>query len=109
MKDFSPILAFAIFFLAEYANLFLVAAIATTLFLGGWKGIIIPFLPVSFSLFFWFLFISYLIILFLIIIRWTFPRVRVDQLMVFSWKFLLPISLVNIFLCGIFMLIFNRG
>lgn len=99
----------AFFFLAEYANLFLVAAIATTLFLGGWKGIIIPFLPTNFSLFFWFLFKCYLIILFLIIVRWTFPRVRVDQLMVFSWKFLLPLSLVNIFLCGIFMLIFNKG
>ncbi len=80
---------FAFFFLAEYTNLFIVSAIATTLFLGGWHG---PFLPP----FVWFIIKTYAVVTFLMWIRWSFPRIRVDHLMEFSWKYLLPIALINL-------------
>jgi NADH-quinone oxidoreductase subunit H len=84
---------FAFFFLAEYANMFLVASIATTLFLGGWTQILpgaaqfIPG-PILFLL-------KALVLIFLQMwLRWSLPRLRVDQLMYLSWKVLLPMSLV---------------
>lgn len=80
---------FAFFFLAEYTNLFIVSAVATTLFLGGWQG---PFLPP----FVWFIIKTYAVVTFLMWIRWSFPRLRVDHLMEFSWKYLLPIALINL-------------
>ena len=80
---------FAMFFLAEYTNIFLTAAIAATLFLGGWHGPLLP--PVV-----WFLIKTYFVITILMWIRWTFPRVRVDHLMEFSWKYLIPIALLNL-------------
>jgi NADH-quinone oxidoreductase subunit H len=70
---------FAFFFLAEYTNLFLAGAFATTLFLGGWRGPLLP--PIV-----WFLLKSYAVVFVLIWVRWTFPRLRVDHLMQFSWK-----------------------
>ncbi len=80
---------FGFFMLAEYTNLFLSGALATTLFLGGWRGPLLP--PVV-----WFLAKSYLVVLLLMWIRWTFPRLRVDHLMEFSWKVLLPLALANL-------------
>ncbi len=80
---------FAFFFLAEYTNLFLAGAFATTLFLGGWRG---PFLPPLV----WFLIKTYFVVFLLIWVRWTFPRLRVDHLMQFSWKILLPLALLNL-------------
>jgi NADH-quinone oxidoreductase subunit H len=80
---------FAFFFLAEYTNLFLAGAFATTLFLGGWRGPLLP--PIV-----WFLLKSYAVVFVLIWVRWTFPRLRVDHLMQFSWKVLLPLALVNL-------------
>ena len=80
---------FAFFFLAEYTNLFLAGAFATTLFLGGWRG---PFLPPVV----WFFIKTYAVIFVLMWIRWTFPRLRVDHLMEFSWKILLPLALLNL-------------
>lgn len=85
----------AIFFLAEYASLFAVSAIATTLFLGGWHGP--SFLPG----WMWFLGKTYVMIFLFMWVRWTFPRLRVDQLMSFCWKFLIPVSLANILVTGI--------
>ncbi|EIW16418.1 MULTISPECIES: NADH-quinone oxidoreductase subunit NuoH [Pelosinus] len=84
----------ALFFLAEYANLFAASAIAVTLFLGGWNG---PWLPG----WLWFLLKTALMIFVFMWLRWTFPRPRVDQLMAFGWKILLPLSLVNVVLTGI--------
>ncbi len=80
---------FSIFFLAEYTNLFLTSAIAASLFLGGWEGPLLP--PVV-----WFFLKTYFVITLLCWARWTFPRIRVDQLMQFSWKYLLPIALLNL-------------
>ena len=85
---------FACFFLAEYTNLFIVSAIATTLFLGGWEG---PFFPG----FVWFIIKSYAVVTVLMWMRWSFPRIRVDHLMEFSWKYLLPIALLNLVITSI--------
>ncbi len=84
---------FAMFFVGEYTNLFIVAAIATTLFLGGWHG---PFLPPVI----WFLIKTYALISVWMWVRWTFPRVRVDQLMGFAWKLLTPLAFVNLAIVG---------
>ncbi|MGQ9687682.1 MAG: NADH-quinone oxidoreductase subunit NuoH [Desulfobaccales bacterium] len=80
---------FALFFLAEYTNMFIVAAIATVFFLGGWQG---PFLPGIF----WFLIKVYFIIFLIMWFRWTFPRVRFDQLITFAWKILIPLAFANL-------------
>ncbi len=88
---------FAMFFFSEYTNLFIVSAVAATLFLGGWSGPLLP--PLA-----WFLLKVYGIIFLLMWVRWTLPRVRMDQMMGFAWKVLTPISLVNLLISGWFML-----
>ena len=85
---------FAIFFLAEYANMFAVAAIATTLFLGGWQGLLTTQIPLIGVL--WFLLKCYFLIFVMMWLRWTLNRLRVDQLMDFAWKVLLPIAFANL-------------
>jgi NADH-quinone oxidoreductase subunit H len=87
---------FAIFFLAEYTNMFIVSAVATVLFLGGWKGPILP--PVV-----WFLIKVYFMIFLMMWFRWTFPRLRFDQLITFAWKILIPLSLANLVLTALVM------
>ncbi len=83
----------ALFFLAEYTNLFAVSALAATMFFGGWQG---PFLPS----WLWLPIKAYAIMMIFFWIKWTFPRIRMDHLMSFSWKVLIPVSLVNIVLTG---------
>jgi NADH-quinone oxidoreductase subunit H len=85
---------FAFFFLSEYTNLFLAGAFAATLFLGGWRGPLLP--PVV-----WFFIKTYAVVFLLMWIRWTFPRLRVDHLMEFSWKILIPISLANLIVTAV--------
>jgi NADH-quinone oxidoreductase subunit H len=80
---------FGLFFLAEYTNMFIVSAIATVFFLGGWRG---PFLPGIA----WFLIKVYAIIFLIMWFRWTFPRVRFDQLITFAWKILIPLAFANL-------------
>jgi len=80
---------FAIFFLAEYTNMFIVSAVGTVLFLGGWHG---PFFPPVV----WFLLKVYFIIFLMMWFRWTFPRLRFDQLITFAWKVLIPVGIVNL-------------
>ncbi|MDN3510506.1 MAG: NADH-quinone oxidoreductase subunit NuoH [Candidatus Jettenia sp.] len=89
---------FAMFFMAEYANMITVSAIAVTFFLGGWQG---PFLPPVV----WFMLKLSGCLFFFIWIRSTYPRLRYDQLMHFGWKFLLPLSLFNILITGLVMVI----
>ncbi|MBO4965608.1 MAG: NADH-quinone oxidoreductase subunit NuoH [Muribaculaceae bacterium] len=93
---------FGFFYLAEYLNLFIVSGIASLMFLGGWMPLhiagweqfnaVMDYIPSIV----WFVlkafFISYIIIWF----KWTFPRVRIDQMLAFEWKYLMPLSLVNI-------------
>ena len=84
----------ALFFLAEYANLLAVSILATTFFLGGWQG---PFLPGVL----WFG-IKVLVMVFVFMwFRWTFPRTRIDQMLAFSWKVLLPLAILNMMFTGI--------
>lgn len=92
---------FAYFFLAEFINMFIIAAIATVIFFGGWLspfGITasIPLLGV-----FWFLAKTLVLIFLMMWFRWTFPRLRIDQLLTLEWKYLLPINLVNIVLMAL--------
>jgi len=91
---------YALFFLAEYANMIAVSALAATLFLGGASG---PWLPS----WLWFVIKVYIMILLYMWVRWTFPRVRLDHMMAFNWKFLLPVSLLNILVTGIGIKIFK--
>jgi NADH-quinone oxidoreductase subunit H len=84
---------FAIFFMAEYASMIAISAIFVAIFLGGWHG---PFLPPLWGGIIWFaLKVAILQFLFLLV-RWTFPRLRYDQLMGFGWKVLLPVTLANV-------------
>lgn len=92
-------MGFGLFFLAEYTNMFLVSAVATSLFLGGWNG---PFgISLGIPGVFWFLLKTYVLIFVIMWVRWTFPRVRFDQLMNFSWKVLIPLALVNLVITAI--------
>ena len=90
---------FALFFLAEYINLFTMSALTVTFFLGGWNGPVFGptvlqwFLPIM-----WFLVKTFAIVFLFIWVRGTLPRLRYDQLMAFGWKRLIPISLVWIML-----------
>jgi NADH-quinone oxidoreductase subunit H len=85
-------------FAAEYLSFIALSGVAATLYLGGYQPLL-PFLdfipgPV------WFILKTFLIILFLMWVRWTFPRLREDQLQKFAWKILIPVSLLNIFVTG---------
>jgi NADH-quinone oxidoreductase subunit H len=101
---------FALFFLAEFINMFIVAAVASTVFLGGW-------MPLHFGSFesfnhimdlippiVWFFGKSFFIVFLIMWLKWTFPRLRVDQILTLEWKYLLPINLFNILLMTIVVL-----
>jgi len=95
---------FALFFLAEYINVFIVCAIGATLFLGGWMPFhignwegfnhVMDYIPSSI----WFFGKTFFLIFVIMWFRWTFPRLRIDQLLDLEWKYLLPISMFNIIL-----------
>jgi NADH-quinone oxidoreductase subunit H len=85
---------FAWFFAGEYAHIIISSSIMTILFLGGWYG------PIKSG--FWWFFIKVFILCYIFIwVRWTFPRFRYDQLMSLSWKFLIPISLINLIITSL--------
>jgi NADH-quinone oxidoreductase subunit H len=85
---------FALFFMAEYANLFSVAALGAVLFLGGWEGPILPG-------YIWFIGKTWAMVVLILWIRWTLPRARLDKMMKFNWKYLIPLSILNILLTGV--------
>jgi NADH-quinone oxidoreductase subunit H len=93
---------FAMFFMAEYANMVTVGCLASVLFLGGWSGpvfgppVVQSLLPV-----FWFGLRLFFFMFLYIWIRGTLPRFRYDQLMAFGWKFLLPLAIANIVITGL--------
>jgi NADH-quinone oxidoreductase subunit H len=82
-------MGFGIFMLAEYTNMVIVAAVAAALFLGGWHGPVVPGV-------WWFLSKVYILVFIMMWIRWTYPRVRFDQLLNLSWKFLIPLAMLNL-------------
>lgn len=84
---------FSLFFLAEYTNMFIVSAIAVTFFLGGYQGPVLPGII-------WFFIKTYLLVFVILWFRWTFPRVRFDQLLNFSWKILIPVGFLNLLVTG---------
>lgn len=95
-------LQFGFFYLAEYLNMFIIASIATTVFLGGW----IPFHVTGLDGFnqimdyipsvIWFFGKAFVLMFLSLWVRWTFPRLRIDQLLNLEWKYLLPINMVNL-------------
>jgi len=95
---------FALFFLAEYVNIFIVCSIGAVLFLGGWMPLhigswqgfnhVMDYIPSSV----WFFAKVFFLIFVIMWFRWTFPRLRIDQLLNLEWKYLLPISMVNLLL-----------
>ena len=88
----------SVFFLAEYINTFAIAALTVLLFLGGWSG---PLLEGNWGII-WFLLKTYAIILVIFWVRGTFPRLRIDQLMAFAWKVMVPLSFLTIVITGIY-------
>jgi len=98
---------FALFFLAEYVNIFIACAIGATLFFGGWMPFhiggwtgfnhVMDYIPSSI----WFIGKTFFLIFLIMWFRWTFPRLRIDQLLILEWKYLLPISLINVLLMTI--------
>lgn len=104
---------FAFFYLAEYMNMFIIAAIATTLFLGGWMPLHVP----GWSLFnefmdyippiLWFFAKTFICVFLALWVRWTMPRLRIDQLLNLEWKVLMPISLINIVLMAFWIIYYE--
>lgn len=90
---------FAVFYLVEYCEALAISAIITTMFLGGWQGPVLP--PI-----FWFLVKVLAVFVLIVWVRSTLPRLRIDQVMGFAWKFLLPVALINIFVTAIQVLLF---
>jgi NADH-quinone oxidoreductase subunit H len=101
---------FAFFYLAEFINMFIVASIAATMFLGGWMPLhiggwegfnhIMDFIPP----FIWYIGKTFFIIYLIMLFKWTFPRLRIDQLLTLEWKYLLPINLVNVLIMAFLVL-----
>ncbi len=91
---------FAMFFLAEYAHLFAVSGIIVTIFLGGWNGPALPFLPIQITSLIYFMIKTYAVIFFTMWLRDTVPRVRIDQLLNLGWKIMIPLALLNLLLVG---------
>src|SRR5665648_573310 len=101
---------FAFFFLAEYMNMFIVASIAATVFLGGWMpfhigswegfNYVMDFIPP----FVWYIGKTFFVIFMMMWFKWTFPRLRIDQLLTLEWKYLLPINLVNVLIMAFIVL-----
>ena len=95
-------MGFGFFYLAEYLNLFIVASVAATIFLGGWMPLhivgldgfnaVMDYIPG----FIWFFGKAFFVVFLLMWIKWTFPRLRIDQILNLEWKYLVPISMVNL-------------
>lgn len=96
---------FAMFFLAEYANMFAVSAVGATLFLGGWNSPFGDFLSGPFWGVFWFITKGMVFIFVQIWLRWTLPRLRVDQLMYVCWKVLTPFAFANMIAVGLWTIL----
>ena len=96
-------MGFGFFYLAEFLNLFIISGIATTVFLGGWAPLnigieafdnVMNYIPG----FVWFLGKAFVVVWLLMWVKWTFPRLRIDQILKLEWKYLMPLSLINLVL-----------
>jgi len=87
-------MAFSLFFFAEYTNMTIVSMVATVLFFGGWSGPLLPGVV-------WFILKTYALLFAMIWVRWTYPRLRFDQLMSFCWAVLIPLALLNLLITGL--------
>ena len=100
-------MGFGFFYLAEYLNMFICGAMAATVFLGGWSPIYFPGLDGFNTVmgyipgFVWFFGKAFFVVFLLMWIRWTYPRLRIDQLLSLEWKYLMPISMFNIILMAL--------
>ncbi len=102
---------FAFFYLAEFINMFIIASIAATIFLGGWMPLhigslegfnqVMDYIPP----FIWYIGKTFFIIYLIMLFKWTFPRLRIDQLLTLEWKYLLPINLVNVLIMALVVLL----
>ena len=102
-----------LFFMAEWGNLYVIGAIVTTLFLGGWQlphaldGLpTLVLVPLQFATFF---LKSYFWVFVAVWLRWTLPRIRVDQMMIMCWKYLVPVAFVNLLGTAAWMVVFPHG
>jgi NADH-quinone oxidoreductase subunit H len=103
---------FGLFFLSEFGDMFIVAALLTACFLGGWN---IPFFNAATLPWIWgnllslgvFLTKAFTMVLIMMWVRWTLPRLRVDQLMRMSWKYLVPLTFVNLLGVSLWLLVFQ--
>lgn len=97
-------MGFGFFYLAEYLNLFVVSGIASTVFLGGWMPLHIAGLDGFNGVMdmipgiVWFLGKTFLVVWILMWVRWTYPRLRIDQILALEWKYLMPLALINLVL-----------
>ncbi len=98
---------FGFFYVAEFVNLFIVASVAATVFLGGWMPFHIPGLDGFNAVmdyipgFIWFFGKAFFVVWILMWIKWTFPRLRIDQILTLEWKYLIPLGLANLLLMTI--------
>ena len=99
-------MGFGFYYLAEYLNLFVVSGVATTVFLGGWAPVnigiegfdaVMNYIPGIV----WFLGKTFAVVWLLMWVRWTFPRLRIDQILKLEWKYLMPLCLINLVLMTI--------
>jgi len=103
---------FGLFFLAEFGDMFIVAALSTACFLGGWQ---VPFFNAAALPAVWgnllslgvFLAKAFTMVLVMMWVRWTLPRLRVDQLMRMSWKYMVPLTFVNLLGVSLWLLVFR--
>lgn len=100
-------MGFGFFYLAEYLNLFIVSAIAATVFLGGWMPLHLPGLEGFNTVmdlipgFVWFFGKAFFVVFLMMWMRWSFPRLRIDQILTLEWKYLVPITMVNLLLMAV--------
>ncbi len=98
---------FGYYYLAEYLNLFICAGMASTIFLGGWAPLVIPGLEGFNEVMacipgaVWFVGKTFFVVFLLMWLRWTFPRLRIDQILSLEWKYLVPLSMINLVLMAL--------
>ncbi len=98
---------FGYYYLAEYLNLFICAGIASTIFLGGWAPFVVPGLDGFNEVMamipgaVWFVGKTFFVVFLLMWLRWTFPRLRIDQILTLEWKYLVPLSMINLVLMAV--------